>query len=335
MEFIADLHDGHSWFYDNWLDQNYGQPVGFIAYPVSGKWAVIRSRLDSLKVGDVISAIDGTPIDEYFASNRKYVSASSDRDAGLSFFDTPAIFPETFVVTLSDGRKVAIDRKKDKKKDETTPKTEGRWLTEGLVAYVKVPSFRGIETQAQALDYFQQFHNAKAVILDVRGNPGLGQPLALQRGLMDKPYKMWMESSSMKGGMLLRNYSPADPERSEMTTSDAVVSPRDPVYTGRLILIIDRGCSCACEDFVMPFKVAKRAELVGETTAGSFSFTHFTAFENGMLLNIAAVRHTFPDGSQFEGIGITPDIEVQTTAEDLKAGRDVSLSKALEIASYR
>jgi carboxyl-terminal processing protease len=113
------------------------------------------------------------------------------------------------------------------------------------------------------------------------------------------------------------------------------VSPRDPVYTGRLILIIDRGCSCACEDFVMPFKVAKRAELVGETTAGSFSFTHFTAFENGMLLNIAAVRHTFPDGSQFEGIGITPDIEVQTTAEDLKAGRDVSLSKALEIASYR
>jgi carboxyl-terminal processing protease len=335
MEFIADLHDGHSWFYDNWLDQNYGQPVGFIAYPVSGKWAVIRSRLESLKVGDVISAIDGTPIDEYFASNRKYVSASSDRDAGLSFFDTPVIFPETFVVTLSDGRKVAIDRKKDKKKDETTPKTEGRWLTEGLVAYVKVPSFRGIETQAQALDYFQQFHNAKAVILDVRGNPGLGQPLALQRGLMDKPYKMWMESSSMKGGMLLRNYSPADPERSEMTTSDAVVSPRDPVYTGRLILIIDRGCSCACEDFVMPFKVAKRAELVGETTAGSFSFTHFTAFENGMLLNIASVRHTFPDGSQFEGIGITPDIEVQTTAEDLKAGRDVSLSKALEITSYR
>jgi hypothetical protein len=23
MEFIADLHDGHSWFYDNWLDKNY------------------------------------------------------------------------------------------------------------------------------------------------------------------------------------------------------------------------------------------------------------------------------------------------------------------------
>jgi C-terminal processing protease CtpA/Prc len=47
-----------------------------------------------------------------------------------------------------------------------------------------------------------------------------------------------------------------------------------------------------------------------------------------MLLNIAAVRHTFPDGSQFEGIGVAPDIETQTTAEDLKASRDVVLTRA-------
>jgi carboxyl-terminal processing protease len=335
MEFIADLHDGHSWFYDNWLDQNYGQPIGFIAYPVNKKWVVIRTRIESVKVGDVISTIDGAPIDEFLARNRKYVSASSDRDAGLSFFDTPAIFPERFAVTLSNGRAVTIDRKNDKKKDEPPPKTEGRWLTDGAVAYVKVPSFQGIETQAQALDYFKQFHDAKAVILDVRGNPGLGEPLALQRALMKNPYQTWMESSSMKGGALLRNYSPAYPELSEMTTSGAVVPPREPIYSGRLILLIDRGCSCACEDFVMPFKVSKRAELVGENTAGTFSFTHFTAFENGMLLNIAAVHHTFPDGSQFEGVGIAPDIEVQMNAEDWKAGRDVVLGKALEIASQR
>lgn len=335
MEFIASLHDGHSWFYDNWLDQDYGQPIGFIAYPVNKKWVVIRSRLESVKVGDVISRIEGAPIDEFFARNRKYVSASSDRDAGLSFFDTPAIFPERFAVTLSDGRAVTIDRKNDKKKDEPPPKTEGRWLTDGAVAYVKVPSFQGIQTQAQALDYFKQFQDAKAVILDVRGNPGLGEPLALQRALMKNPYRTWMESTSMKGGTLLRNYSPAYPELSEMTTSGAVVSPREPIYSGRLILLIDRGCSCACEDFVMPFKMSKRAELVGETTAGTFSFTHFTAFENGMLLNIAAVHHTFPDGSQFEGVGIAPDIEVQMNAEDWKAGRDVVLGKALEIASQR
>ena len=332
MEFIAELHDGHSWFYDNWLDKNYGEPVGFIAYPLSGKWAVVRSRLESIKVGDQIVAIDGVPIEEFVARNRKYVSASSDRDAGLSFFDTPTIFPERFRVKLSDGRKVTIDRKTDKKTDEAPAKTEGRWLTQGSVAYVKVPSFHGIETQAQALDYFKQFHDAKAVILDVRGNPGLGVPSALQSALMDKPYRTWTESSSMKGGALLRNYSTGEPEHSQIMTGEAVVRPADPIYTARLILLTDRGCSCACEDFVMPFKVSKRAELIGEATAGTFSATNFTAFDNGMLLNIAAVRHTFPDGSRFEGAGIAADVEVQTTAEDLKAGRDVVLAKAIEIA---
>jgi carboxyl-terminal processing protease len=332
MEFIADLHDGHSWFYDTWLDKNSGEPVGFIAYPLSGKWAVVRSRLESINVGDQIVAIDDVPTEAFFARNRKYVSASSDRDAGVSFFDTPVIFPERFSVKLSDGRKVDIDRKIDKKMDEAPAKTEGRWLVQGSIAYVKVPSFHGIETQAQALDYFRQFHDAKAVILDVRGNPGLGVPSALQSALMDKPYRTWTESSSMKGGALLRNYSTGEPEHSQIMTGEAVVRPADPIYTARLILLTDRGCSCACEDFVMPFKVSKRAELIGEATAGTFSATNFTAFDNGMLLNIAAVRHTFPDGSRFEGAGIAADVEVQTTAEDLKAGRDVVLAKAIEIA---
>src|SRR5262249_7415649 len=145
-----------------------------------GQWIVIRSVIDAIKVGDVIKTIDDTPIDRFFAENRKYVSGSSDRDAGSSFFDTPAIFAERFTITLSDGRRVVIDRPHDKKRDPGTPKAEGRWLDGEKIAYIKVPTFHGIETQAQALQFFRDFHSAKAIILDVRGNPGSGQPTALQ-----------------------------------------------------------------------------------------------------------------------------------------------------------
>jgi carboxyl-terminal processing protease len=333
MEFVAGLQDGHTWFYDTWLDKNYGQPIGFSAYPIDGKWVVVRSLIESIKTGDVITRIDGTPIEKFYAANRKYVSASSDRDAGVSFLDTPAIFPGRFTLTLDDGRQVVIDRAHDKKKEEATPKTEGRWLSPGTIAYIRVPTFHGIDTQAQALQYLREFHSSKAIILDVRGNPGSGQPTALQMALMTKTYNTWTISSSIKGGVLLRDYDAAYPERSEITTTDASITPRDPVYSGKLLLLVDRGCTCACEDFVMPFKVAKRAVLVGEATAGTFSFTNFNAFENGMLLNVASIRHTFPDGSQFEGVGIRPDVEIHPTAVDLKQGRDVVLNKALEIAS--
>jgi carboxyl-terminal processing protease len=332
MELVADLHDGHSWFYDKWLDQTYGAPIGILAYPVAGKWTVVRSQLAAIQVGDVIASIDDTSADEFFVRNRRYVSASSDRDAGVSFFDTPALFPEKFTITLGDGRKVPIDRKNDKKQPLPPAKTEGRWLVPNSVAYVKVPTFHGIETQAQALELLKEFHEAKGVILDVRGNPGTGAPGVLQRALMVKAYQDWNEATSEHGGALLRNYSPAYPGHSTLVITDTIIEPRDTAYSGRLILLTDRVCSCACEDFVMPFKFARRATLVGETTAGTYSMTRHLDLENGMMLNISAVRHTFPDGSQFEGVGIAPDVAAENSAADLRAGRDVVLKRALEIA---
>jgi carboxyl-terminal processing protease len=56
-------------------------------------------------------------------------------------------------------------------------------------------------------------------------------------------------------------------------------------------------------------------------------------FHNGMTLKIAVKRQYFPDGSEFEGVGIKPDIEVRPTSEDLRNGKDPVLEKALELAS--
>src|SRR5262249_35114484 len=133
-------------------------------------------------------------------------------------------------------------------------------------------------------------------------------------------------------GPILRSYTIGYPDHVMLTSTDVVVPSNEGAYGGRLILLIDRVCSCACEDFVMPFKYSKRATLVGETTTGSYSETRHTNFENGMVLNISAVHHAFPDGSTFEGVGIAPDVPVDMTPDDLKAGRDPVLQKALELA---
>jgi len=333
MALVASLHDSHTWLYDDWLAANFGQPLGFTAYPLDDQWVIIQSSRSSLRVGDAIQAINGTPTQRYFEERQKYISASSRRDAETSFFQTPVLFPERFTLALDGRREVVVDRKRDVTRRPAT-KTEGRWLAQGSVAYIKVPTFHGIDTQAAALDYLRQFRAAATVILDIRGNPGAGDPGILQRALMDRPYPLWTDHSTVHGGSLLRAYDVAYPEKSQVTTGEAIVRLREqPAFAGRLILLIDRGCTCACEDFAMPFKVTKRAQLIGETTAGSFSFTNSTYFENGMRLNIASVRHTFPDGSRFEGVGIAPDIEVHSTVEDLKRGKDAVLHRALEFAA--
>jgi carboxyl-terminal processing protease len=50
-----------------------------------------------------------------------------------------------------------------------------------------------------------------------------------------------------------------------------------------------------------------------------------------MRIAVGTKREFFPDGSRFEGVGITPDIEVLPTAADLRAGRDPELERALEV----
>ena len=105
----------------------------------------------------------------------------------------------------------------------------------------------------------------------------------------------------------------------------------DSAYLGRLAILVDAGCHSACEDFAMPFKDNGRAALVGEPTAGSSGQPYFENLGDGMMLMVGMKREFFPDGSRFEGVGITPDVPVLPAAEDLRNGRDPELVTALEL----
>lgn len=42
-------------------------------------------------------------------------------------------------------------------------------------------------------------------------------------------------------------------------------------------------------------------------------------------------RDRFPDGREFVGLGIQPDIEVKRTVADVRAGLDAELARAIEV----
>ena len=85
--------------------------------------------------------------------------------------------------------------------------------------------------------------------------------------------------------------------------------------------------------FVGPFKENHRATLIGKTTEGTSGPAYLHDFGNGMTVGIAPLRQYFPDGSEFEGIGIKPDVEVHPSIEDLRSGKDAVLDKALELSA--
>ena len=86
----------------------------------------------------------------------------------------------------------------------------------------------------------------------------------------------------------------------------------------------------------MSFDVAKRGILVGSSTAGSTGQPLSFAMPGGGTARICAKRDMYPDGREFVGRGIAPDIAVSMTAADLRAGKDPTLDRAvLELSGSR
>ncbi|HSS51902.1 MAG TPA: hypothetical protein VLX28_23410, partial [Thermoanaerobaculia bacterium] len=58
MELLAQLKNGHSDFWDPWLNESYGQPLGFRLAAMDGREVVVRSRVPGLTNGEVVRLLD-------------------------------------------------------------------------------------------------------------------------------------------------------------------------------------------------------------------------------------------------------------------------------------
>jgi carboxyl-terminal processing protease len=349
IEFVAQCHNGHTFFWDSELDK-INQPLGFYAAPLDGYWVVQSSFLPDLKPGNIIVKIDNTPIESFFQQQQRYISASSVGAQRHNLFLLPYLFPEQFTLTLDD-RKVKIDREKFNPPGHAT---EGRWLKPGGAAYIRIPSFSDFQFEVNALEYVRRFQSAKTLIIDIRNNPGGILPKQLIRALMNRPYREWKSSTFARS--VIVDSDPDDEKRRKLTMEPEamrnceystdqpicslpviwggdVIAPSPSAFRGRVILLVDGGCVSACEELVEPFKNSGRGIIVGETTEGSSGIPYTYDFHNGMTLKISVKRQYFPDGSEFEGVGIKPDVEIHPTIKSLKSGHDVILEKALELAA--
>ena len=336
MEFLAELKNSHTVFIDMALAQQ-GGVLPFIAQSVHGQWVVTESMSPGLAAGDVIDKIDDRPFEQFVQEASRLISASTAEGARHLLFArmtmvTPYahLFPEQFVLTLAGGKKVAIDRRA---LHDVSLATEGRWLEPGKVAYIRIHSLLGPDFEKRALELAREYRQAQAIIVDVRGEPGGSTPGELTSFLMDRPYAWWTESTPVEMPYFRFRAQEGNPayaplDRPSLVWSSPVHPPAKDVFTGKLAILTDAGCYSACEDFVMPFKVTHRALIVGGTTGGSTGNAKMIDLGQGMMVMVGVKRASFPDGSPFEGVGIQPDVEVDPSAEDLRAGKDTVLEAA-------
>jgi carboxyl-terminal processing protease len=185
------------------------------------------------------------------------------------------------------------------------PSVDGEPVEAGI-GYIAIRRFQeatGADTEA-ALTALTKSGNLKALILDLRGDPG---------GLLDQAVKVaddFLEDGTIVTIRGRRGSVEQDVAHKQGTW------PQFPMF-----VIVDGGSASAAEILAGALQDRKRATIIGERTYGKGSVQTFFDLDDGAGIKLTTARYYTPSGRSLEGTGITPDIEVGDFAgEDVVAG---------------
>lgn len=168
----------------------------------------------------------------------------------------------------------------------------------------------------KAIESFRR-GGAKAIIFDLRGNPGGFGGMAI-------PVAARLVSREMSLGTI---------QFRDFANTLAVTPPLDSKpFLGKVIILTDEGSASTSEILASGLQEAKRAMVVGDNTVGAALGSTIEALPGGAVMQIPVAGFKTPKGVSIEGRGVQPDRRVFETRAALLAGHDPVLDEALELA---
>lgn len=99
-----------------------------------------------------------------------------------------------------------------------------------------------------------------------------------------------------------------------------------------LVVLVNEGSASASEITAGAIQDRGRGKLVGTITFGKGTVQSWSTLVNDQgAVKVTIARWLTPNERQIHGIGLTPDVEVPLTEEDVTAERDPQLDKAVEL----
>jgi carboxyl-terminal processing protease len=274
----------------------------------TGKYLTIVSPMQNspaekagLKPGDQVIAVDGqdmTGIDGSLVIRKVLGSAGTNvtltiQRSGLA---------DPFDVTLNRAHIVI-------------PSVESKML-DNNIAYIQLFDFGDKSTQ--------EFHDAlkdlmakkpAGLILDLRNNGG---------GLRDAAIQIASEFIG-EGVIMYEQYG--DGTRNTYNAIPGGIATQIP-----MVVLINEGSASASEIVAGAIQDHGRGKLVGVTSYGKGSVQNWIPLDNNEgAVRVTVARWLTPNGRTIHEIGLTPDVEVKITADDVTNGSDPQLAKAVEL----
>lgn len=182
------------------------------------------------------------------------------------------------------------------------------------ISYIRLSSFISRNAAKEFSDILTNASDKKAFIIDLRSNPG---------GLLSNA--IYISDMFLNGGAIV---STVDRDGYKETTK----ANRGVVTSKPIVILVDKGSASASEIFSGAMKDNKRGVIIGTQSFGKGLVQEINKLPNNAGINITIQKYLTPNGTDIHKKGITPDIVVELTEEDIKNKNDVQLKKAIEVA---
>lgn len=333
---------------------------------IEGKAIVVKvnqSKKDLVPVGSEVIEVNDLSTDLYLKTEViPYLSSSTDyilKDVGIQQllaglqgqkYKVKIRKPsgELFTLNLTHSQSSEVELyPSSERKNELL---EFKWMDKGI-AYLALNSFMSDKLDTLFTEILPELYNAKGLIIDIRnnmgGNTSVGRNV-LQYLTNDKllfgsssstrihnaTYKAWGRFTKLSDTINNENakdvylnyigekmyFFPCDTFKIQITARRIVVPTA---------ILIGHSTASAAEDFLIYADNQKHMTKIGENSYGSTGQPLMFELPGGGLAMVCTKKDTYPDGREFVGYGIKPDIRVEKTLKDYLDNKDPVLEEAV------
>lgn len=293
---------------------------------ITGYYLDTLNIKDKLKIGDVISEINGKKVSDliktylhiqpgsnYSAQLRdlpdNYLLRNNDPSLKIIVQRGNLTFP--YDAPLADVRLTSFN-------NINYTKSTGHFLINNDIGYIYPARYRNDEL----LSIKKDFEHTKGIVIDMRCYPSDFMPFTFGNYIksnqtdfvkfecfnISKPGSFIYSGKASNGGGIISNF-----------------------YKGRIIVIVNSTTQSQAEYTTMAFQSSPNVKVIGSQTAGADGNVSLIRLPGNIATAISGMGIFYPDGTPTQQVGVKIDYVIKPTIRGIRQGKDELLEKAIHI----
>lgn len=277
------------------------------------------AAINDIKIGDVITKVEGKTIAEILKENLKYVEGSNEpsvlKNAYWAIFNGKTPSFEIEFIRNGETKVKSINRYEYQNLKIQFPDKEKWKILEGNIGYVDFDALDQEDIPA----LISALNNTNAIIFDNRTRP---------HEIM-YPISDWLNSEEKEFARFLDpdvNY-PGRYFWREGIHKCGKTNPNH--YKGKVIVLANEKAISHGEFTIMSLQAVPNSVVIGSQTGGADGANYGFPLIKGFYTSFTCYGVFYPNKKETQRIGIVPDIEVKPTILGIQQGKDEVLERAV------